>query len=79
MPQSSVTAKGQITLPLAFRRKYDIHPKDLVTIEDTGSTIVIRKTKSIFELEGILGSASSVNEERESAMDGATLHALGDD
>ena len=60
MPQSAVSAKGQITLPLAYRKKYGINSKDLVTIEDSGEAIIIRKARNFLAMEGILGAASTV-------------------
>lgn len=78
MPQSSVNVKGQITLPKAYRKKYGINPKDVVTITDTGDALVIRKAKSIFEFKGFAGKAKSQEEEREAAMEGASQHALDD-
>jgi bifunctional DNA-binding transcriptional regulator/antitoxin component of YhaV-PrlF toxin-antitoxin module len=79
MPQSAVSIKGQITLPLAYRKKYDINPKDFVTIEDTGEAIIIRKARNFLEMEGMLGAASTVAEERTAAMEGAARHSLGDE
>jgi AbrB family looped-hinge helix DNA binding protein len=79
MPQSSVSIKGQITLPLTYRKKYGINPKDLVTIEDNGEAIIIRKAKNFLAMEGMLGAASTVAEERAAAIEGAALHSLGDE
>jgi AbrB family looped-hinge helix DNA binding protein len=79
MPQSSVSTKGQITLPLTYRKKYGINPKDLVTIEDNGEAIIIRKAKNFLAMEGILGTASTVVKERAAAMEGAAKHSRGDD
>jgi AbrB family looped-hinge helix DNA binding protein len=79
MPQSAVSPKGQITLPLAYRKKYGINPKDLVTIEDNGEAIIIRKAKNFLVMEGILGAASTVAEERAAAMEGAAKHSLEDE
>lgn len=79
MARSSVNVKGQVTLPLAYRKKYGIHPKDIVTITDTGDALVIRKAKDIFELEGTLGKASSAENERKAAMEGAARHSKGED
>jgi AbrB family looped-hinge helix DNA binding protein len=79
MARSSVNVKGQVTLPLAYRKKYGIHPKDIVTITDTGDAIVIRKAKSLFELEGILGKVGSSDNERKAAMEGAARHTKGED
>lgn len=78
MPQSAVSTKGQITLPLAYRKKYGINPKDLVTIEDTGEAIIIRKARNFLKMEGMLGAASTAAEERAAAMEGAASHSLGD-
>jgi AbrB family looped-hinge helix DNA binding protein len=79
MARSSVNVKGQVTLPLEFRKKYGIHPKDLVTIIDTGDAIVIRKAKNFLELEGVLGKAGSAEDERNAAMEGAARHTKGED
>jgi AbrB family looped-hinge helix DNA binding protein len=79
MPQSSVNVKGQITLPMAYRKKFGIHPKDIVTITNTADAIVVRKAKSIFEFEGALGAAGSLEDERAAAMEAAARHTLGED
>jgi AbrB family looped-hinge helix DNA binding protein len=78
MPQSYVNVKGQITLPKAYRKKYGIHPKDIVTITDAGDALVIRKARSFFDLEGSLGKAYSQDEERKAAMEGAARRATGE-
>jgi AbrB family looped-hinge helix DNA binding protein len=77
--RSSVNVKGQVTLPLAIRKKYGIKPKDIVTIEDAGDAIVIHKAKSIFEFEGAFGKAAPADQERKAAMVGAARRSMGDD
>lgn len=79
MAQSSVNIKGQVTLPQAFRKKYGIHPKDIVTITDTGDAIVIRKAKRLFDLEGAFGKSTAAKDDRAAAMEGAARHAGGED
>lgn len=43
---SSVSPKGQITLPVEFRKVLDIEPKDVVVITVEGDTISIEKAAS---------------------------------
>jgi AbrB family looped-hinge helix DNA binding protein len=61
----TVSSKGQITLPVALRRRIGLKPNDKVVIESAGDSIVIRRVRSFLELKGILGPAKSLDEERE--------------
>lgn len=64
MPISTISLKGQVTLPARLRRKLGIKPHDRVVIETTEDAILIRKASDIFELEGFLGKALPREEER---------------
>lgn len=64
MPVSTVSSKGQITLPVRFRRKLGIRPNDRVVIEATEEGLLVRKAADLFELEGFLGKALPGDEER---------------
>lgn len=77
MSFATVSSKGQITLPVAARRQLGIRPHDRITIEGGDNEIVIRKIRSIFEIEGFLGKALSSKAEREAMMDAASDHVRG--
>ncbi|MBU0978520.1 MAG: AbrB/MazE/SpoVT family DNA-binding domain-containing protein [Patescibacteria group bacterium] len=51
---TTVTQKGQITLPIAFRRQLDIIPYSKVILELTANNkaIQIKATKDILDLAG---------------------------
>jgi AbrB family looped-hinge helix DNA binding protein len=63
MPVSTVSSKGQVTLPARLRRKIGIKPNDRVVIEATDDALLIRKAADVFELEGFLGKALPGDEE----------------
>lgn len=42
MNEVLVTRKGQITVPIAIRRKYGIKEGMTVTVEDSGSQIILK-------------------------------------
>jgi AbrB family looped-hinge helix DNA binding protein len=48
-----VQERGQITLPVEFRRKWDLKPGDLVAVEETptGAAVVPQRTIPAAELE----------------------------
>lgn len=68
MSVSSVSVKGQITLPARLRSKLGIKPHDQVVIESTDDAIVIRRAPDFFELEGFLGKALPREVEQERMM-----------
>ncbi len=44
MFQAKITSQGTISIPAALRRKYDLKPGELVTIEDTGKITITKNT-----------------------------------
>ncbi len=75
MPVSTISVKGQITLPASFRRKLGIKPHDRVLVELAGDVIVVKPAFDLFELKGFLGKALSVKEERKRMRQAASAHA----
>ena len=57
MPVSTISTKGQITLPISFRRKLGIKPHGRVVIELEDRGILVKPAPDFFELEGFLGKA----------------------
>lgn len=53
MEEVSVTRKGQITVPVALRRKYGIEEGTKMKVEDSGSSIVLKVIPKIEDLAGI--------------------------
>jgi AbrB family looped-hinge helix DNA binding protein len=56
MPESAVTSKGQITIPIEVRRAMGLKPQDRVvfTVMPDGTTVMRAKTRSLEELAGSL-------------------------
>ncbi|MBS7645406.1 AbrB/MazE/SpoVT family DNA-binding domain-containing protein [Candidatus Bathyarchaeota archaeon] len=52
MADVSVTRKGQITIPVKLRRKFNITEGSKVKVVEENGVIVLRKLQSIFDLAG---------------------------
>ena len=59
MPMSTISSKGQITLPAALRRKLGIKAHDRVSVEIERDGILIKPTIDFFSLRGFLGKGPS--------------------
>jgi AbrB family looped-hinge helix DNA binding protein len=70
----TVSEKGQITLPVRMRRQLKLKPRDAVTIETVGDSIVIRRAVDFFELKGFLGEALPAEIEKKRMQGGASAH-----
>ena len=68
MTVARVSSKGQITLPVDSRRAIGIKPGDRVLIAVENGGIMVKPLGDFFELEGFLGKALPLREEREKAM-----------
>jgi len=77
MTISTISAKGQITLPARLRRKLGIKPHGRVTVELADDAIVIRPATDFFALEGFLGKALAAEEERDYARKAAADRSRG--
>ena len=53
MEEVLVTRKGQITVPIALRRKYGIKQGMKITVQDSGSSIVLKVIPRFEDLIGI--------------------------
>lgn len=65
MAISTISVKGQITLPAHLRRKLGLRPNDRVVIEAVEDAIVIKRAADLFALRGFLGKALPEAEERQ--------------
>ena len=74
MQISSISTKGQITLPARMRRSLGIRPQDRLCLELTGNTITIKRVGDFFELEGFLGKRLSEKKEQVEMMRGVARH-----
>ena len=77
MAISTISSKGQITLPASARRKLGIRAHDRVTVETRDDAIVIRRIKNFFELEGFLGEGLPLKEVRKRMIAAVAARAMG--
>lgn len=76
MPVSTVSSKGQITLPSKLRKKLGIEPKDRVLVESTGDAITIKRIADFFSFQGFAGKALPREEEKRLMMEGVARHVM---
>jgi AbrB family looped-hinge helix DNA binding protein len=62
MTEVSVTKKGQITIPIKLRKKFDIQEGSKVEVTEKDGIIIIRKLQSIFDLAGASAGKADVKE-----------------
>ncbi len=70
-PTSKVGSKGQVTLPVQFRRKFRLDPEDLVFFEEREEGVLVRPLRERDPLERFAGlfakkggkSAAQLNQE----------------
>lgn len=44
MYQTKITSQGTISIPAALRKKYNLKPGEIVTIEDNGQIVISKNT-----------------------------------
>ncbi len=76
MTVSTISVKGQVTLPAAFRRKLGIKVHDRVFVELADKGILIKPALDFFQLEGFLGKGLPLKEERQRMMKGVSARVL---
>jgi AbrB family looped-hinge helix DNA binding protein len=52
MELSTVSARGQVTIPASIRERYNINAGDKVIFETSEDFFIIKKPKDFFALEG---------------------------
>ena len=77
MPLSTISTKGQITLPASMRRKLNIRPHGRVLVEMGDDAIIIKPAQELFELAGFLGKALPTEQEQKSLEEAVSAHARG--
>jgi len=62
MTEVSVTPKGQVTIPVEIRKKYQITPGSKVEIAEEEGKITIKKIEGILDLAGVGSNIASPEE-----------------
>jgi len=80
MLSSSVTTKGQVTIPMELREKLGIKPGDRVGFVDEGGKIVLQRQETAIEaVFGIVkaGKGTTLEQMEGAIADGRSRHARG--
>lgn len=65
---STVTTKGQITIPMVIRKRYNIHPNDKIDFIVEGDRIILSPVKTLRDLRGVVtGKGGDLDTERQTA------------
>ena len=62
MSYSKITKKGQITIPIRYRRKYDLKEGIVVAIEETTEGLIIKPVPDITDSAGSLSKYANSKE-----------------
>jgi len=62
VPYSKITKKGQMTIPIDYRRKHNLHEGTLVTIEETDKGLIIKPIPDIAESAGALSKYAELED-----------------
>jgi AbrB family looped-hinge helix DNA binding protein len=65
MTEVQVTSKGQITIPIELRRKYNIEEGGRVQVVEEEGKIVVKRASSFYDLAGVDAGAATVAEMKE--------------
>lgn len=61
---TTITQKGQATIPVSVRRKLGLKKGHKVTFEERGDDIIVKKNLSLDELQGSLKSNINFNDKK---------------
>ena len=56
----TITSQGQITIPIAVRRKYAFDKDKKAVLRDTENGIILEPVKDILELEGVFKTKKKI-------------------
>ena len=62
MTEVQVTSKGQITIPIELRRKYNIEEGGRVEVVEEDGKITVKRAPSFYDLAGVDAGKASVKE-----------------
>lgn len=65
---TTVSTKGQVTVPVSIREKYGIKPGDRLIWEDGISSITVRKPLDFFSLKGCLSLGPNLPDDEEELL-----------
>lgn len=83
MTTVAISEKGQVTIPIDVRRKAGLKPRSRVEVEYRDGEVILRRTRTVAELAGILKNrvkpGTTFEDERRSAMQAMVKEVTGSD
>ncbi len=73
---STVTTKGQVTIPVSIRNKYGIHPNDRVDFLMEGDRIILVPVKTLRDFRGSVAGSGAPDQERQAAKEAVGRRAI---
>ncbi len=75
---STITTKGQVTIPKALRERFSIGPKDKVDFTADGDRIILRPVRTLRDLRGCIPGHGKPEEERNTAKKAVAKRVMGE-
>jgi len=64
---STITTKGQVTIPVSIRKSHGLHPNDRVDFVTEGDKIILIPVKTLRDFRGSVIGSGTPDEERQTA------------
>lgn len=75
---STITTKGQVTIPKALRVQFGIGPKDKVDFIAEGDRIILRPIRTLRDLRGCIQGRGEPDKERNTAKKAVAKRVMGE-
>ena len=75
---STITTKGQVTIPKALRVQFSIGPKDKVDFIAEGDRIILRPVRTLRNLRGCIQGHGKPEDERNAAKNAVAKRVMGE-
>lgn len=75
---STITTKGQVTIPKSLRVQFAIGPKDKVDFVADGDRIILRPVRTLRDLRGSVQGRGEPEKEREVAKKAVAERVMGE-
>jgi antitoxin PrlF len=73
---STVSTKGQVTIPVSIRKKYGLCANDRVDFITEGDRIILIPVKTLRDFRGSVTGSGNLDEERQAAKDAVSYRTI---
>jgi antitoxin PrlF len=73
---STVTTKGQVTIPISIRKKYGLRTNDRVDFITEGGRIILIPVKTLRDFRGSVTGTGAPDQERQTAKDAVSCRII---